>query len=149
MLLFALLVLTACSSGPVTPRATFDAEGPLTGYGACVAPTAGPVLRPVGMVLPEGAVLTEGQADGPVTQVSGFVPLTPVQLRQHYEQRDDVVVLSVEDEILESEVLLEADGYRTFVKATVACERGSRFVALTAANVDASTVPTPAGTPPA
>lgn len=139
-----LLLLTACGpAGSVTPRATFDLDGPLTGYGPCATPAEAPVALPPQLVLPDSAVVAAQRVEGPLTEVSGFVPLTPVQVRRDYEARHDVGIISIEDEIIEAEILVEVDGYRTFIKATVACDAGSEFEAVGAANVAASAIPTP------
>lgn len=142
----ALVLIAACGpAGPVTPRATFDVEGPLTGYGPCATPTEETVPIPAGMILPDDAIVTSQRIEDPITEVNGFIPLTPVQIRRYYEERADIGIISIEDEILEAEILVELDEYRTFVKATVICDTGSQFVAVGAANVAASAVPTPTG----
>lgn len=145
----ALVLIPACGpAGPVTPRATFDVEGPLTGYGPCATPPGEAVPIPDRMVLPDGALVTSQRVEDPLTEVNGFIPLTPVQIRRSYEARDDIGIISIEDEIVEAEILVELDGYRTFVKATVICDTGSQFVAVGADNVAASAVPTPTGAGP-
>jgi len=121
---------------------------PLTALGPCQpAPPAvggGPVE---GLVVPDGAVLTSIEGTGPVTQVQGYIPMTPVQIRVDYQRRGDVQILQVEDEIREAEVLLTADDRRVFVKAQALCEEGSLFVAVVAPAEASESVPVPAGSP--
>jgi len=121
---------------------------PLTALGPCQpAPPAvegGPVE---GLVMPDGAVLTSIEGTGPITQVQGYIPMTPVQIRVDYQRRGDVQILQVEDEIREAEVLLTADDRRVFVKAQALCEEGSLFVAVVAPAEAADSVPVPAGSP--
>ncbi len=132
------------SSGEVDPALL----EPLTALGPCQpAPPAvegGPVE---GLVLPDGAVLTSIEGTGPLTQVQGWIPMTPVQIRVDYQRRGDVEILQVEDEIREAEVLLTADDWRVFVKAQALCEEASVFVAVVAPADAAESVPVPAGSP--
>lgn len=83
-------------------------------------------------MLPERAVVTSQTRADPLVNVQGYVEMTPIQVRVFYQQNRDVEVLSVEDEIQESEVLVQADGYRLFVKTQAVCELGSVFVAIVA-----------------
>lgn len=113
---------------------------PLTTLGPCkAAPRSKADAEVDGLVLPEGAVVTSVQPADPLTNVQGYIPHTPVQIRVFYQQHPDLTVLSVEDEGFEAEVLAEIDGYRTFVKAQALCELGSAFVAI----VSPASAPTP------
>lgn len=104
---------------------------PLQALGPCDQPPDGEVGREVvGLVLPEGAVVTSVADADPLTNIQGYIPMTPVQIRVFYQQHPTLEVISVEDEGFEAEVLTEAAGYRTFVKAQAICELGSVFVAI-------------------
>jgi hypothetical protein len=156
-LLVLLGVLAACSDGggdalPVrtagpTPTAIDSALlAPLEGLGPCPSPPPpADVELPPGVLLPDGATVTSVNETGPLTNVQGFVPLTPVQVRVDYSERDDVEILTVEDEGFESEVLLSAGERRLFVKAQAICDRGSVFAAVLAPESAAAAVPTPSG----
>ena len=85
-----------------------------------------------GLVLPPDAIVTKVSPAGPLTNVQGYLPMTPVEARAFYQQHADLKVLSVEDEVFESEVLFERDDRRVFVKSQAVCERGSVFVAVIA-----------------
>ncbi len=78
-----------------------------------------------GLVLPEGARITSVTEQGPLTSVSGSVPMTPLELRADYEGRDDVELLRVEDETFETEVLLRVDGRRMYLLAAALCATAS------------------------
>lgn len=107
---------------------------PLEGLGPCENDPPEAVDADVeGLVLPEGARVTSVGPDGPVVQVEGWVPMTPVQVRAEMVTRDDLTVISVEDEVWESESLVSADGHRTFLKAQAICRTQSIFVALVSA----------------
>ena len=106
---------------------------PLTALGKCpAAPRPRGPQTVDGLIVPGDAVLTSVAQAEPLTNVQGYIPQTPVQVRVFYQQHPDLTVLSVEDEIQESEVLTEAGGYRVFVKAKAVCELGSVFVAVIA-----------------
>ena len=83
-----------------------------------------------GLVLPPEAVVVRVTPADPLTNVQGYVEMTPVQLRAFYQRHPAVTVVSVEDEGFEAEVLFEADDRRVFVKAQAVCELGSLFVAV-------------------
>ena len=166
LLLLLGVVSAGCSGGGVTSAAPTDAasavpaavpEGssgidpallePLTALGPCPeAPTATADEVVDGLVLPEGAVLTSVTRTDPVVTVQGWVPLTPIQFRVGYADRDDVELLSIEDEVWEAEVLATVDGeHRLFLKAQAACEAASIFIAVVAPEEAADAVPVPQG----
>jgi hypothetical protein len=106
---------------------------PLRALGPCEnAPRAGRDDDVAGLVLPDGAVLTQVSPAEPLTNAQGYIPMTPVQIRVYYQQHPDLEVLSVEDEVQESEVLVEAGDRRLFIKSQAVCELGSVFVAVVA-----------------
>ena len=134
----------ARSPGDVDPQLL----APLEALGPCPPSPSPAADAPEGLYLPAGAAVTTVEVTGPLTNVQGWLPLTPVEVRVHYQRLDAVDVISVEDEIIESEVLVSDGTYRLFVKAQAACERGSVFVAVRAQEAEADAVPTPAGTGP-
>jgi hypothetical protein len=104
---------------------------PLTALGPCKdEPEAQPQRDISGLVLPDDAIVTAVADADPLTNVQGYIPQTPVQIRVFYQQHPDLQVISVEDEGFESEVLIEVDGFRTFIKSQAVCELGSVFVAI-------------------
>jgi hypothetical protein len=118
--------------------------GPLPNLPPCEEP--GPGKKPVeGLIVPDGAVIKQVRTRGPTRNVRGFIPMTPVQIRKDYEARSDLQILAIEDEIYEAEALITARGFRTFIKAEAVCDRGSRFIAVVASELEAGQVPTPAG----
>jgi hypothetical protein len=72
-------------------------------------------------------VLTSSRRDGPITRVSGFVGLTPQQVRRAYESDEDLSVIFSEDEVIESEVFVSDGSRTTFIKAVAVCETGSEL----------------------
>lgn len=122
---------------------------PLRGLGPCdVHPDAIDLPEVDGLVLPPGAVVTEISDDGPLTTVRGYVPLTPVQVRVIYQRDPDLGIVQVEDEIRESETLLDSGEHRLFVKAQAVCEQGSVFLAVVAPRAADAPVPVPTGGTP-
>jgi len=99
----------------------------------------------VGLILPPSATVTQVMSTGPITQVTGFVAMTPIQVRVDYQGRTDIQVISAEDEGFEAEVLVSDGEHRTFFKAQAQCSEGSLFVAVVAPEEQAGAVPTPSG----
>lgn len=119
---------------------------PLTALGPCdVDPNTIDDPPVEGLVLPPGAVLTEQAEDGPLTTAKGYVPMTPVQVRVWFQRHDELEVVQIEDEIRESEALLDHGDLRLFVKAQAICELGSVFLAVVAPRAAEGQVPAPAG----
>ena len=108
-----------------------DRLKPLTALGPCdSSPKAADAEQPQGLVLPEEAVMIQVTPADPLTNVQGYVAMTPVQVRAFYQRHPDVTVISVEDEGFEAEILFEADARRVFIKAQAVCDLGSLFVAV-------------------
>ncbi|NDL57563.1 hypothetical protein [Phytoactinopolyspora mesophila] len=78
-----------------------------------------------GLVLPEGARITSVLEQGPLTSVEGTIRMTPLDVRADYEQRDDVELLRIEDEVFEAEVLIRAAGQRMYLLAAALCADGT------------------------
>jgi hypothetical protein len=140
------LALVACGPGIEAPA---DVTGPLTALPACdPAPAPLGADPDDGVVLPDGAVLVEQTEVGPTTSAAAYVGLTPIQVRLAYEEldgRDGLTVLSSEDEVFESELLLASAERRTFVRATATCDRGSNLLVIAAPADAAGAVPAPQG----
>ena len=83
---------------------------------------------------------------GPLTQVDGFVDLTPIEVRDYYED-GGLEVLQIEDEGFETEALLSDGTHRMYVKARVLCRTGSNIPATVGAESQAAALPTPAASP--
>ena len=142
----------APAATPTTARSPGDIDPallePLTALGPCnVDPNTIDEEPAEGTLLPDGAVLTAQTQQGPLTQIKGYIPMTPVQIRVFYQRQDeyDYEILQVEDEIRESEVLLADGNNRLFVKAQAICELGSVFLAVLAPESSGDQVPVPAG----
>lgn len=132
----ACLLLAGCGGGaPQTPGPAAPALRPGPSATAlpdrpCPVPTplSGEVVE--GLVLPEGAVLTEVVRQGPVVQVRGYVGRPPLVLRAEYEARTDVEVLTVEDEVVEVETLVSDGRFRTYLRGTGVCPSGTALDGL-------------------
>ncbi len=83
-----------------------------------------------GLVLPEGSVITSVERQHPLTTVRGYVPITPVQVRQSYQERDNLEFSELEDEIFEAETLYTLGVHNTYVKAQATCATGSLLIAV-------------------
>lgn len=116
--------------GASAPVPDAQRQAPLKGLGPCSDTPQGRDDEVAGLVLPSEAVVTSVTPADPLTNVQGYVPMTPVQMRAFYQKSTDVSVISVEDEVFEAEILFEAAGRRVFLKAQGVCELGSVFVAV-------------------
>lgn len=126
---------------------TADALALYADFPACPPlPTAIPFAPVEGMVVPDGTVVIDVVVTGPITAATGFVDLTPLQVRDLFADREDVEVVHLEDEGFEAEVLVDRAGIRTFVKASIRCRTGSVVAAVVADGADAGALPIPAGT---
>jgi hypothetical protein len=144
----AVLVLAACSGAPqVSPSPTGDLD--TSTLPVCADQPSPPALPAVpGMTLPDEAVVFSVYDVGVLTQAEGIVAMTPIQMRTYYEQRDDLEVITVEDERVEAEILVSDGTYRLFVKAQIACATASNFTATVGSEAEAEAMPRPAGSPP-
>jgi hypothetical protein len=116
---------------------------PLDGLPPCPSPPAAVAGDTGDLPLPMGAVVTSADTDGGLQSVQGFTPRTPVEVLVDYLRLDGWTVLTAEDEVFESELLLERDGLRVFAKAQANCARGSAFVLF--GSRDPALVPAPQG----
>lgn len=131
---------TLATPGDAAPVPNEERQQPLAGLGPCDDPPASGGEDPVeGFVLPDGATVTQVTPAEPLTNVQGYLEMTPVQMRVFYQQHPELKIISVEDEVFEAEVLYEAEGRRVFMKSQAVCELGSVFVAV----VSPVSAPTP------
>lgn len=143
----ALLVPSACTAAPPDPRAAEG--GPISSLPPCDQEVAPAVDEQVdGLDLPDEALLQTVERGDPLVTVTGYVPWTPVQVRQYYGDAEDLEILTLEDEIYEAEVLFSLDGRRTYLRALATCDQGSNLLAVVAPTLDADGLPVPAGRAP-
>lgn len=122
--------------------------GPLTMLGPCQE-VADPELdeQVPGLPLPPKAFLLEVTEQNGLVNVRGYATMTPIVLQLFYRQQEDLEMITVENEIQESETLWSDGDRRVFFKAAAVCELGSVFIAAIAADTNADRVPTPSGSP--
>lgn len=114
--------LPSCDRVPLDADAEVDAEVP-------------------GLVLPDGARVTSVVPQGALTTVEATVRMTPLDVRAHYEGRDDVDLLRAEDEVFEAEVLLRAQGRRMYLRAAALCADGTNLTAVVGRDSDDAGLP--------
>ncbi|TDC49727.1 hypothetical protein E1212_17340 [Jiangella ureilytica] len=83
-----------------------------------------------GLVLPDGARVTSVVEQGALVTVEGSIRMTPLDLRADYESRSDIELLRIEDEVFETEVLLQSQGRRMYLRATALCADGTALMAV-------------------
>jgi len=142
------LSLTACggagSPGAAPSPRGSDVDALLEGFPPCAEPSPGKEARGVrGLLLPPDSVVHSVRRRGPITTVQGFVGLTPVEVREHYEGDPKIQIIVSEDEFVESELLFTNGRFRNFVKARASCREGSDIV--TVISREMASLPTPAG----
>ncbi|GIG88242.1 hypothetical protein Pen02_31780 [Plantactinospora endophytica] len=94
-----------------------------------------------GLVLPPGARVTGTATQGALTTVEATIRRTPLDVRAHYQERTDIELLSVEDEVFESEVLLRAQDRRMYLRATALCADGTALTAVIGPDSDDAGLP--------
>lgn len=118
--------------------------GPLVDLPQCDAPPEGIEADVAGLVLPDGAVVTDVEDQGPLVSVRAYVEKTPIQVRQFYAHRPGLELFELEDETYESEVLFGGGSYRVYVKAQAQCAQGSLLLAYVGKG-DSGALPSVAG----
>lgn len=83
----------------------------------------------------------------PLSQLNGYVEMTPVAVRQWVEAESGREVVVSEDEGYESELLVTDGTWRTFIKARAVCAEGSLLAEVIAPEDSGAVLPTPAGSP--
>ncbi len=106
-----------------------DEGGPLVALPECDAPPEGVEADVDGLVLPEGAVVTEVEDLGKLVSVRAYIEQTPVQVRLFYAKEPGLELFEIEDEIYEAEVLFGSGHYRSYVKVQAQCQQGSLLLA--------------------
>jgi hypothetical protein len=81
-----------------------------------------------GLLLPDGAVVTDVQDQGQLVSVRAYIEQTPVQVRQFYGEEAGLELFEIEDEIYEAEVLYGDGDFRSYVKAQAQCQQGSLLI---------------------
>lgn len=144
--LAAVVVLAGCG-GTDTPTqgATDPNEAMLANLPSCdrVDLDTAPEISPdvAGLVLPDEARMTSVLEQGPLTTVEGTVRMTPLDVRAHYESRDDVELLRAEDEVFEAEILVRTAGKRMYVLAGALCADGTSLTAVVGPDSDDAGLP--------
>ncbi len=137
---------------PLITPSTFEMDltelQPLTMLGPCqdVARPEVPVVEDAVVLPPEG-FLVQRTEQGGLVNTRGYVAMTPLQFQVWVRDQPGLEMLTVENEIQESETLYTNGERRIFLKAAAVCELGSAFIAVVADEVDADAVPTPSGSP--
>jgi hypothetical protein len=103
--------------------------GPLVALPECDAPPEGVQADVAGLVLPEGAVVTEVEDLGKLISVRAYIEQTPIQVRLFYTREPGLELFEIEDEIYEAEVLFGAGRFRSYVKVQAQCQQGSLLLA--------------------
>lgn len=139
---------TGAGTGAGAGAGGVDRLQPLTALGPCTAPdlVADPSADDVdGLILPDRATITSVVAQDPLTTVEGWVPATPLQVQAGYADLPDLEIITLEDEVWESETLVADGEHRLFVKVQAVCEAGSVFLVVVAPDDQAGALPVPAG----
>ena len=126
-----------CATVACAPAAAPPAAAPPAAQGGdtlermadCAPAPAGQGQRGEVARFPDGSVVTDERSQPPLRSVEGYVPAKPAAVREAYEQRSDIQLISAEDEGFEAEVLFTAEGKRVYVKALAICESGSQLSA--------------------
>lgn len=138
------LLLTACG-GTDAPQPAGRGPGMLANLPSCdrvpLDADAEVDADVTGLLLPDGARVTSVVPQGALTTVEAVVRMTPLDVRAHYERRDDVDLLRVEDEIFEAEVLMRAQQRRTYLRATALCADGTTLTAVVGPDSDDAGLP--------
>ena len=139
----------ACADGGAPSAVpSHNPRGAYKLLGVCPTQPSPPPLEAIpGLHLPPESMIFTRSELGPLTQVEGFVDLTPIEVRDYYESAD-LEVIQIEDEGFETEALLSDGDHRMYVKARVLCRTGSNITATVGAESQAAALPTPAASPP-
>jgi hypothetical protein len=138
----ALLALLACGDPQPQLNERGDPLGPLEALADCEGLPAAEGEAPDGLLLPDGAIIQKVTPQGPLVNVTAYVPMTPVQFEQTYRDLG-VEILITENEIFEAELLVSDGTHRNFLKAAALCKEGSSVLAVVAPEVDAEGLPVP------
>ncbi|MDQ3627248.1 MAG: hypothetical protein M3419_00180 [Actinomycetota bacterium] len=118
------------SPPPGSAQLPQDEGGPLIALPDCEEPPQ-PVEADVpGLIVPDGAVVTSVQEDGPLVSVEGYVEQTPIEVRIFYQERPGLELFEIEDEIFEAEALYGEGEFRSYAKAQATCKTGSTLLVV-------------------
>ncbi|HEX5540407.1 MAG TPA: hypothetical protein VFX60_02400 [Micromonospora sp.] len=133
-LVVAVPLLGACGGGTASHEPADRAQAMLANLPSCdrvpLDEEAEVAADVTGLVLPDGARVTSVLEQGALTTVEATIRMTPLDVRAHYEERADVDLLRVEDEIFEAEVLLRAQERRMYLRAAALCADGTALTAV-------------------
>ena len=145
-LTFAVLALALL--GTVACATDGDVVGLNPALGRCPSPPAPgdvPEGSLEGFVLPPEVITRQVRSSGDITNLIGYIARTPLEVRAFYEDLEEGQIVNLEDEVIETEVLIVNGEHNTFARFSAICERGSRVVALVGSR-GSSGIPTPSGT---
>ncbi len=130
------------ATASVTRTLPQDEGGPLLGLPECPPAPEGIEADVPGLLLPQGAVVTEVKEQGPLMAVRGYIGQTPIEVRRFYGEYKGLELFEIEDEIFEAEVLFGRGAHRSYVKAQAQCQQGSALIVFVG---PAGTVPSVGG----
>ncbi|MFU8853148.1 hypothetical protein ACNAW0_19480 [Micromonospora sp. SL1-18] len=143
-LVVAVTVLAGCGD-TTTPRGTDHGRAMLANLPSCdrVSLDDDPEISAdvTGLVLPDGARVTSVVKQGVLTTVEATVRMTPLDVRGHYENRDDIDLLRAEDETFEAEVLIRTPQRRMYLRAGALCADGTSLTAVVGPDSDEAGLP--------
>ena len=144
VIVVAFPLLVACG-GTASPGAGSPARDMLANLPSCdrVPLDQDPEVRAdvPGLVLPDGARVTSVVKQGALTTVEATIRMSPLDVRAHYEQRTDIDLLRVEDEVFETEVLARAQDRRMYLRAGALCADATSLTAMVGPDSDDAGLP--------
>lgn len=144
----AALLAGCTAAGEQQPSGLVD---PVAALGACddAPASTGELDDDIAGLLLADVILTRIVEGDPVTEVTGWIAATPVDVKRRYETgQPGVRLLGSEDELVEAEVLLTDGDHRAYLTFTSVCDEASRFVGIIAPELaDAPLPPLRGGTP--
>ncbi len=134
------------TADPRRPALPQDEGGPLDGLPACDPPPAATASAADvdGLLLPDDAVVTSVDEGDPLVTVQGYIPQTPIVVRQFLQEARGLELYEIEDEIFEAEALYGQGEHRVYVKAQAACAEGSTLLVVIGPAGDTE-LPSPGG----
>jgi hypothetical protein len=133
LLVCLLIVAAACRPGPA----------PVSQLPRCGPPPSPRGTAVSGLVLPAAAIVTDVQPEEAVTSVQAYLPRTPVQLRQFYDEQPGLDVIAAEGDARRTEVLYQLRQARVYVAARAVCGEASRVFAVVGSAGAPERIPTP------
>jgi hypothetical protein len=130
------LALSGCAGGSDKPAAkpspsdtvvSAEEGGPITALPSCEAPPKAGSKAPAGLFVPPGTVITKVTPADKSTRIEAYVELTPVKVERFYKHAKGVEIRQIENEVTESEGLIEVGGYQQSFRAKATCATGSKL----------------------